>query len=333
MSFGEGLQQFFKANRDNPALHIVSGQVSGDGSPSLPEAEPKTYPAKVVEGATLDQRTLAPLPASGFTHFLDGIQNSRLVCYWEGVPVLRAYAAGCVRRRSEGRVMTTLLREVREMLVFPFDMIAPATFRDFGIPLHDGPVPEKVAPENRNHPAVVCQAEHDALDRAREEIESELTAKWSAMAGPGEWLLVDGSLSGFHKRGTHERVVGVIKSHQTRYFVGEEFRRVMMLPVEHRTSAFEPQRGSRAPVYSWYLRLRQSVGGDLTFGLIRVEAAPLPSSIDAADELSAWILAERTPVSLPDGRWDRMIYPIRDCEQYLRSIVPSKVDMEARMMI
>ena len=25
-----------------------------------------------------------------------------------------------------------------------------------------------------------------------------------------------------------------------------------------------------------------------------------------------------------DGRWDRMIYTIRDCEEYLKSVTPSK---------
>jgi hypothetical protein len=37
-------------------------------------------------------------------------------------------------------------------------------------------------------------------------------------------------------------------------------------------------------------------------------------------------------VSLPDGRWDRMIYPIRDCEQYLKAISPSQVEMDARLI-
>jgi hypothetical protein len=40
-----------------------------------------------------------------------------------------------------------------------------------------------------------------------------------------------------------------------------------------------------------------------------------------ADEVSRWILAEVAPVSLPDGRWDKMVYGVRDCEEFLRAIV------------
>ena len=41
-----------------------------------------------------------------------------------------------------------------------------------------------------------------------------------------------------------------------------------------------------------------------------------------ADVVSGWLLAETTPISLPDLRWDRLIYPIRDCEQFLRARAP-----------
>jgi hypothetical protein len=61
-------------------------------------------------------------------------------------------------------------------------------------------------------------------------------------------------------------------------------------------------------------------------GLVRVEVARTPeleASVGAitrrADEVSQWILAERAPLALPDARWDRMVYGIRDCEEYLRA--------------
>jgi hypothetical protein len=61
-------------------------------------------------------------------------------------------------------------------------------------------------------------------------------------------------------------------------------------------------------------------------GLVRIEVArtqELEGSATAmtrrADEVSRWILAERAPLALPDARWDRMVYGIRDCEEYLRA--------------
>ena len=39
-----------------------------------------------------------------------------------------------------------------------------------------------------------------------------------------------------------------------------------------------------------------------------------------ANEVSRWVLAEALPLALPDGRWDKMAYGIRDCEEFLRAI-------------
>jgi DNA-binding NarL/FixJ family response regulator len=39
-----------------------------------------------------------------------------------------------------------------------------------------------------------------------------------------------------------------------------------------------------------------------------------------ANLISRWILAEASPLALPDGRWDKMVYGIRDCEEFLRAV-------------
>ena len=43
---------------------------------------------------------------------------------------------------------------------------------------------------------------------------------------------------------------------------------------------------------------------------------------DWHDAVSRWLLAETTPLSLPDARWDRLIYPVLDCESFLRARAP-----------
>ncbi|HTR78479.1 MAG TPA: hypothetical protein VMH39_10225, partial [Gemmatimonadaceae bacterium] len=58
---------------------------------------------------------------------------------------------------------------------------------------------------------------------------------------------------------------------------------------------------------------------------VRVEVALTDVSDPAtvsrrADTVSAWILAEATPLSLPDARWHTMVYGIRDCEEFLHAI-------------
>jgi len=39
------------------------------------------------------------------------------------------------------------------------------------------------------------------------------------------------------------------------------------------------------------------------------------------DRLSAGILVERAPLSLPDPRWDTLTYGIHACEMYLDALV------------
>ncbi len=90
-----------------------------------------------------------------------------------------------------------------------------------------------------------------------------------------------------------------------------------------RSAVFKPLRPDVGSVYSWYLRLRAPVGHDIYWGLARIEARADPESLELADEASRWLLDETTPLALPDPRWHVMLYPIRDCEQFLRARMPT----------
>ena len=54
---------------------------------------------------------------------------------------------------------------------------------------------------------------------------------------------------------------------------------------------------------------------------------PEPSAVLAlaqrAGEISAWMLAERAPIALPDPRWDTLTYGVHACEQFLKALVGS----------
>jgi hypothetical protein len=51
------------------------------------------------------------------------------------------------------------------------------------------------------------------------------------------------------------------------------------------------------------------------------DIAESPQAIAArANLISRWILAESTPLAMPDGRWDKLVYGIRDCEEFLRAL-------------
>ncbi len=304
-----------------------------DEADAMPENDPSTHSAEIVEGETLETKPLASPAGSGFTHFLDGIQMSRMIFTWREIPIVWGYYSACVRRRGEDGLMQTghCLCKREEALFVPFNLISPDERASWGLLCQNTTPLTGEAPQLDDHPGVIRQLAKKALDKRRDEMERDLMRAWAAVSKDDEWLLVDGSLSQFFRGGGHERMVGVIKSHQARYFSGDDYRKILKLEAESRTSAFQPRRTTLQPVYSWYLRLRPNHGQDQTFGLIRIEVSPTEELKAMADDLSRWALAERTPLSLPDHRWDRMIYPIRDCEQYLRAIAPSKVEVAARI--
>jgi len=293
--------------------------------------------AEVIEepGGRLRAIPVGPPAESRFTCFLDGIQRAAVALYHGPVPVVYAYAAAVVRMRRDRRMGTlraapasgyaTRFLEEREAAFFPFRYVDPSTVRaaldGAGEVIDTGP--EKPDEPLPLFPPLLQARAAARVNRWREGLEAELARRWMEAAGDDDgWLLVDGSLTLSGELAACPRAVGVIKSHRTRFFDGDDMRTVLGLEAGERTSVFQPGTRRFTPVHSWYLRLRPRAGRDVFSGLVRVEVAASERSVELADEVSRWLLAETAPLALPDPRWDRLLYPIRDCEQYLRARAP-----------
>jgi hypothetical protein len=168
------------------------------------------------------------------------------------------------------------------------------------------------------HPLALQDLAYHAVQAAREEVEQRLAEAWCA--AEHDYLFVDGGISGSERVAAAGCAVGVIKSHRTLYAEGDALAMVLGLPAGWRSSAFLVTSARRAAVASWYLRLRDPRGRDPLWGLVRVESARSDDVTARADAVSRMVLAEATPLALPDARWDKMVYGIRDCEEYLRAI-------------
>jgi hypothetical protein len=59
------------------------------------------------------------------------------------------------------------------------------------------------------------------------------------------------------------------------------------------------------------------------FGLARAEMPAEGRYLEMADEIAGWILTERCPLSLPDPRFDVLLYPIHLVELHLKARQPS----------
>jgi hypothetical protein len=263
-----------------------------------------------------------PRGVTGFAGFLDGTQKIEVLAHDNGIPILWATVSAAVRSRVNRRMVAWPLRKpiVRSAYYVPLKYVK--NLHD-DIREHSSTVDTAAASSAdkvpSRHPAALREAAIKKIQYSREKAELELAEAWCA-SEPGV-LYIDGSLTGSKISSTSACAVGVVKSHNRIYADGDALDVLIKLKAGERTSVFRPPlETNRFPVASWYVRLRQAAGHDALFGLVRVEAA-LSSELTArADEISRWIIAEGSPLALPDGRWDKMTYGIRDTEEFLRAI-------------
>jgi len=258
---------------------------------------------------------------SGFTGFLDGAQEVHVVNHCDGVPIVWATVSAAVRVRENRRLVAWRRHApaVERRYYIPLRYLddIPPSFRD------DPRVVDTARPDPSGsfpscHPAALLERAMQKIQQDREALEQGLAEAWCEAEASA--LYVDGSITASALVASSPLAIGVIKSHNTLYAEGDAFRVVVGLRAGERSSAFRIAPKSRNPVASWYVRVRSATGRDALFGLVRVEASLTDDLPARADEISRWIIAEGSPLALPDGRWDKMSYGIRDTEEFLRAI-------------
>jgi len=301
-----------------------------EGASSLEQAlagdPPILRSAQLVEGASIRAVRIPDLTretTSEFGAFLDGTQSVRVIAHHFGLPIVLGTVSAAIRVRVNRRFTTWghQMPRVERKIYAPLRYIpglASAGSSIQGWQIVDSSTADKDGQYPSEHPVALYEKATRAVDRDREALEDQLAEEWCAR---GEaTLFVDGGISRSARVSASSCAIGVIKSHRTLYVEGDALRIVMGLRRGERSSIFRVSPRSRHSVLSWYLRLREADGHDPMWGLVRVEAADCERPAERADEVSRWIIAETSPLALPDGRWDKMSYGIRDCEEFLRAI-------------
>jgi hypothetical protein len=312
------------------AAMLPEARPAGEGEGTLELASsstdaPRLISATVLEGeAVLRARRVFEAPVQGFRGFLDGTQRSWPVSYLGGGPIVLGRVAAVIRERRNRRMHTWGTPLVESHVYAPRTLIDPsdwatlaAAYGDRLVDVTDG------AADIVAHPFALRDAAIHQVQAHREALERRLAESWCQREN--DRLFIDGGISGSEAVAVSSCTVGVVKSHRTLYADGAALRVVLGLAYRERSSVFRITSPKRTTVASWYLRLRDPAGHDPMWGLVRVEIAhPEPQEMHditaRADEVSRWILAESTPLSLPDARWDKMVYGIRDCEEFLRAV-------------
>jgi hypothetical protein len=280
--------------------------------------------ASIIEGHELRARRVFDPPAAGIAAFLDGTQHSTVVHHLPGgAPVVLGVVAGVIRDRRNQRLFTWR-HLVERRLYLARGAVAPNVWDRLGaigLELRDTSEGDDSVAE---HPLALRESAVHRVQKDRERVEQQLALDWCGRENRP--LLIDGGISSAEQVAHAACAVGVIKSHRTLYARGDAMETILALGHRERSSVFLVTSPKRASVASWYLRLRDARGRDPMWGLVRVEvAAPVVGREDdigrRADQVSRWILAEAAPVALPDGRWDKMVYGVRDCEEFLRAVM------------
>ncbi|MCC6244495.1 MAG: hypothetical protein IT353_16755 [Gemmatimonadaceae bacterium] len=289
----------------------------------------------------------------GVSAFLDGVQRSRILGHVAGAPIVFATVAAVVRERGKAANAPRVLTTWDAPLVTHLVLASRATIGESAWGELEGaglsPVDLSTPPRGAQgtgptgeaepmHPLIVRSRALDLVAQERESIERRLAARWCGRET--RWLWIDGGISGNLSVDATTTAFGVVKSHHTLYGDAVMMHATLALAVGERSPIFLVQHKARRAVASWYLRLHQADDGDPLHGLVRVEVAPPPglfaphdkdrTTPDAAalahlssraNEVSAWILAERGPLALPDPRWDTLTYGVYACEQYLKALI------------
>jgi hypothetical protein len=303
----------------------VSNTSGGDGEPLEGRLFDAGAPARVAPAAVCESgplvRAVPGNAVAGVAAFLDGVQESRAAAWPSGVPIVIASLGAVVLKRVNGSLVLSD-RGVRTRRVFlaPRDRLDDAIWQRLAA---NAEIEDTGADANEHHPeALLLRAVHTA-ETLRAEMERDLAQSW--IGAHDEVLYADGGIGGLGGAARSPYVVGVVKSHRTIHVEVDSIPVLFALREGERTSVrlLDPASSRRPAVWTWYLRLRTPLPSDPFHGLVRIEVAPEAAEpTDRADDVSRWVLAERSPIALPDGRWDVMAYGIARCEAYLKHGVP-----------
>jgi hypothetical protein len=306
-----------------PDAETVGGGAFLELASRLVQEKPRLDPPEILEGKRLKAIDVAGDAVTHFAAFLDGTQTSRVTQFVGGVPIVHGSVAAVVRERRDRKMTTWRAPLVERRLFAPLALLpakAAKALSESGADVVDTSAKRDI---DSIHPFALQDAALQDVQRSRSALERALAEAWTASRD--DVLYIDGGISESPQVAKSATVVGVVKTHQQLYVHGDDLNTILRLRAGQRSSVTRVSPRSRTPVASWYLRLRDAQGHDPLWGLVRVEisepgGATTKQIAERADTVSRWVLAEALPLALPDGRWDKMVYGIRDCEEFLRAI-------------
>src|SRR5262249_43489804 len=147
---------------------------------------PRLAAPELVEGPTLARIPLSGPPVVGFSAFLNGIQQSRVVYHAGLVPVVHGTVGAVIRVRRDRRLTTHPLGPRIARPLFAPRQLIPADLWDELTPI--GVVDTGSGPADA-HPSALLERAIHLVEQRRDAAERYLAEAWSATADSGPlWI-------------------------------------------------------------------------------------------------------------------------------------------------
>lgn len=268
-------------------------------------------------------------PASRVGYFLDGTQRTLPFSRFGMVPTAVGMSAVGVVEREPGGPCAIALGSIAQRNVWMIPQVDGVAetkeladrLRALGEDVVDPLVDNDV--ETSGDYSLHLQAIYSSCLLAREQIEQEaLLSFWDQdrQFQRDRWIAIDGRLTT-----PLPRAIGLVKQFSNTYLSAADASILLSLQPGERSSAFQPVvRSSTEPRTLWYLRLWSADGQDARHGLMRLETHGSVVDTEEVDQISSWILAERTPRATGDSRWATLLYPIHILERSLKRLLDAE---------
>jgi hypothetical protein len=178
-----------------------------------------------------------------------------------------------------------------------------------------------------------------AVRRARElttELRGQLCSAWGLSDGKdlSKYLVLSGMVADVTNAKLGSNLVALAQRAYVPWQNSELLEPQLSTPAYHRGRVLRTINtvgDDLMQKYTWFLRLRTSSQADPEFGLLRCTclAESDGEAIERANAISGHMVRERLPVTFPAEGWDKLIFPLKLCTDYLESLVPTKTTVKA----
>lgn len=160
---------------------------------------------------------------------------------------------------------------------------------------------------------------------------ARLFREWRPKEGadPSKILAITGMIEDVPNELLTSNVLGLARKVYVPWQNSELLEPQLRIPSYHRGQLMRVVNtvgGDPMPKYTWFVRLRTSAKADPEFGLARCTClAPDDNqAIERANAFTARLVDERLPVTFPAEDWDKLIFPLKLCKDYLESLIPTR---------